>query len=637
MIDVYSIGATLKLNDLVTPQLMRLSEQFAKVDALALQVNKRLQKMGAEVVGVKNLAAAAGKLDTGLKGVRDQALLAEKALGGIKGSLPAGGLGIEREMIAANAEAARLEARLAGMRWNRVPGGGGGPFPPLPNPGGGGHGGRRGGLHGGNIHAGSGGIGVGGVGMGIADSLMVPLAAGFIATYVGHKFYEGAKEYQDEFNRFKALNLGYQVNDEADKFVKSTHTFGVAQKDLMKAMSESVGLFGSFDEAAKFTPQLVELGKANAAIYGDKNGRLDDEGLKSLLKFIDREGGFKDEASFNESLDLAEQLVTGSGGFLHFQDLGAFSQNAGTAFRSLSKEGKLHMEGLMIEQGGAKAGTALMSIYQNLVAGRTPKKTMGMLQDLGLATLQMQEHGSVGGKPMKSLVMTDIAQRSLLQSDPARWMDEVLLPALARKGITSEADVLKAVNDVLSNRTASNQGSIMTTQQFQIMRDYHLAKGAMGAKQVTDLYKNSASGAEDDFTAAWTDFKNQFGKTILPAITNMLRVGADILRTIGGINDTAMTVAQAQMDQVPQADHKAVGRWGKMGDLFGWNKPDSPHASKSVAGSSSSGTGNLHATINMDGKKVANAVVPYISGPLGSGLYTGGVDNNVALPMPSLK
>ncbi|MDE1009664.1 MAG: hypothetical protein OSB38_28795 [Paraburkholderia fungorum] len=47
--------------------------------------------------------------------------------------------------------------------------------------------------------------------------------------------------------------------------------------------------------------------------------------------------------------------------------------------------------------------------------------------------------------------------------------------------------------------------------------------------------------------------------------------------------------------------------------------------------------GNVHTTINIDGKKVANAVSPYFAGPLGSGMYTGGVDSNLSLPMPGLK
>lgn len=526
MINVYEIGTTLKLVDLVTPQLVKLSDGFAKLDSLALQVNKRLQKMGAEVVGVRNLATAAKSLGSHLKTVKDQAELVEKNLLNVRMALPSGGLGLEAELIAANAQAKMLAATIHGIRGGGalLPGSGGGH-------GGGGHGGR---IHGGNLHFGSGGVGVGGVGIGLMSDALVPLGAAMVAGYVGKQFYEGAKDYQDAFMRFQSLNLGDRVNDEADKFVKASRTFGVSRNELMKSMAESIGLFGSFDEASKYTPALLSLAKANSAVFGGKLGAMDDEGLKNILKFIDRRGGFKDEATFKRNLDLAEKLVTGSAGFLKFQDLGMFSQNAGTAFRSLSDEGLLHMEGLMIEQGGQKAGTALMSLYQNLIAGRTPKKTMGYLQDLGLATLQMQAHGALGGKPIKSLIMTDIKESALLQSDPAKWMSDVLMPALAAKGITKEADVLKAVNDVLSTRTASNQGSIMTVQQFQVLRDFHLAKGAMGSGQVIDMYKKSASGAEDDFKAAWEDFKTQFGASILPQITNMLKVGTEMLR---GLSD----------------------------------------------------------------------------------------------------
>jgi hypothetical protein len=642
MIDVYAIGATLKLNDLVTPQLLKLSEQFAKVDALALQVNKRLQKMGAEVVGVRNLAAAAGKLDTGLKGVRDQALLAEKALGGIRGAVPAGGLGIEKELVAANVEAARLEARLAAMRGlGRSPGGA------LPSPGGGGGGaggrgggGRHGGrMHGGNLHAGPGGIGIGGVGLGLMDEALLPIGAGMVGYYAGKQFYEGAKDYQDATMRFKALGLGDTVNDEADKFARATKAYGVSQTELMSAMAESAGLFNSFDEVKQFTPQIVTLGKANAAIYGDKLGGLDDEGIKSLMKFIDRRGGTKDAASFARNLNLVERLVTGSGGLLKFQDLGTFSQNGGTAFRGLSDEGLMHMEGLMIEQGGQKAGTAMMSLYQNLVAGRTPKKTMGLLQDLGLATLQEQTHGSVDGKPMKSLVMTDIQDSGLLQSDPAKWMTDVLLPALAKKGITSQDDILKSVNDVLSNRNASNQGSIMTTQQFQVLRDYKLAQGAMGSDQVVGMWEKSAAGSEADFAAAWEDFKKQFGTTMLPQITAMLKTGADMLRTLADVTNSA-------------GFKDFMDFSAKAGKLFAWPyrlmssdanaapPAGNSHVSASVSFKNAGDTDpkNFNLFLTASGRQaIASSTTSFQADHLNRSLGTGLIDNNVALPMPSVK
>ncbi|MCM2537995.1 hypothetical protein [Burkholderia glumae] len=47
--------------------------------------------------------------------------------------------------------------------------------------------------------------------------------------------------------------------------------------------------------------------------------------------------------------------------------------------------------------------------------------------------------------------------------------------------------------------------------------------------------------------------------------------------------------------------------------------------------------GVVHTTINMDGRKFAQAVTPYMAGALGSGMYGMGVDPTVAPPMPGIK
>lgn len=49
------------------------------------------------------------------------------------------------------------------------------------------------------------------------------------------------------------------------------------------------------------------------------------------------------------------------------------------------------------------------------------------------------------------------------------------------------------------------------------------------------------------------------------------------------------------------------------------------------------GGGMVHTTVNIDGRKVATAVSPYIAFETGRSMGTSGVDNNLALPMPGLK
>lgn len=327
---------------------------------------------------------------------------------------------------------------------------------------------------------------------------------------------DAARQYELSFTKFKTMNLGASINREADNFARSANVLGVSAKDLMSSLSESVGLFGDFSLAKKLAPQIAALNAANSAIFAGKIGHIDEGSTRSLMKFIDRRGGTHDEPTFLKNLDLAQKMVTGSGGFIKFRDLDQFSQMGGTAFRGLSDEGILNMSLLLQEQGGARAGTSFMSLYQNLVAGRTPKKTMGMLQEFGLGQLKMETHGAVGGKPLKSLVMTNIKDSALLQANPPEWMRSVFLPALATHGITKEADILKATNDLISNRTASSQGSIMTTQQLQILRDSTLSRNAMGYNQTIQVYKDDPNSKFANLGARWNGLLVNLGISVLP-------------------------------------------------------------------------------------------------------------------------
>lgn len=559
-IEAYAVSTTLKLNDLVGPVLLKLSTQFRELEAQILGAGEKLKLLGAEATGIRELTTSTAALS--------------------------------KNLAASSVESAALARNLAAVRATGAPrvGVGGGGY-------GGGGGGGAGG-HGGRLHVGPGGVGIGAASVGIGGAAL-PLIGVAAAGYGVHELYESAKDYETVFQRFKALNLGDQVNQEADKFARSAHVYGVSSIELMKVLSESVGLFGDFKEAKQFAPKIAVLARANEVIFQGKKGEeLDEAGMMGLLKFIDRRGGFKDEASFQKNLDLAERMITGSGGRIKFSDLNAFSQRGGTAFRGLSDEGVLGMAGLLIEQGGSAAGVGFMSMYQNLVAGRTPKKTMALLQDMGLGKLEMQEHATVGGQSMKSLIMTNIKGTDLLQADPRRWYVEVFLPALAAKGITKESDIVKTTNDLLSNRTASNQGTIFTTQNLQLLRDYKLAQGASTSKQVVDLYQKTGAGAEADFSAAWTDFKTEFGKDVLPKITEMIKVGTTMLRGLTEFYDSHKDFFKGLENVGLGGAGKAIsGAAGYVKDfVFGSSKAET------------SGVGDVFIDGDKVGKHVGNAV-----------------------------
>lgn len=650
MIDVYSIGVTLKLTDLVAPQLLKLSEQFAKVDALALQVNKRLQKMGAEVVGMRNLAGASKTLEAGLKGVNAEALLIERNLRGIKGALPSG-LGLEKELTRANVEADLLEKKLAGMRaLGRGPGGGGGGvIPPiLPAPGGGHGGGRRGHLHGGNIHMSQHGVGVGGIGMGMAEDALIPLAAAGVAVYIGHAAVKEAAEYQREQAQFSIFGMSAEQNAQAKTYVEQTQMPGASMIDKMRYMTEAQGVFResgmSGDEAlggAKLVAPILAKLHYTSLLSGHE---MDETEEKSMLRFVETRGGLKDPAELKRIADLGFKVSMTSGGNVDWEQLRQAMSTGGVAAKGLTDEALFAWgEPLIGELKGGGFGTGLRTAF-NRMNGiiKLPNQAFHEMERLGIWDASKVEENKSGG--IKSFKGNPLIHADEYSANPFKYYTDYILPKYDKLGL-SEADRNRE-NSMIFGGTGSRLFSTLEQQLSTILKSLPALNQAKGLDPAVKTTDDTMTGQMKNFDAAWSDFKNQFGQTMLPAVTNMLLVGTSILRTINEWAANPMTAAKAQIDQVPQADHPTVGRWGKLGDLFHWNgdasgeapspaKSSQSHAAQSVGPQSAQG-GTAYTTINLDGKKIAEAVSPFMADHL-SRQSTSLIDSGVSLPMPGIK
>lgn len=525
MIDAYKIGATLVLNDLIAPALLKLAVEFKKVDALAANVNKHLSGISAHAAGIRTVSRASATL--------------------------AGNMGkanLEAAQLARNVNAVHA-ASLAATRTAAMgafgAGGGGGQRPPaLPGPGGyisgtprrrGGAaagGGGFGGGHGGNIHVGPGGFGVGAVGMALPGGMLAPAAAGFAGVYMTKAMYDASKEYQLAFTRFKTLNLGDEVNKQADTFARGTRVFGASSANLIETLRESMGMFGSLDVAKQVAPTLAALNAANSTLFGGKVGSLDEGAVRAVMRFNDMRGLTNNAPDFLRGLDLAQRMVTGSGGALKFTDLEAMAKTGGAAFKGLSDQGIMNLATLAQEQGGGRTGTALMSLYQNLIAGRTPKKTMAALADAGLAELTEVTSGSLGGKQIKSTALKNIVDEKMLREDPAGWLMKYGRAAAERSGARSDSEIIAFMNNLVSNRQGSNMAANFTTQQVQALRDARMVANAKGVKGTIAEFQKTAPGAEADFLAAWQSVKAESASVLLPTATKILNAGADFFRSV---------------------------------------------------------------------------------------------------------
>lgn len=617
MFEAYSVGITLRLNNLVSPQLALLARDMEKLEALSVGLKSTLRTIGAESAGLRAIASASNAsavaMDRATRSASalNQHMAALRANAATMPHLGAAAAGAAGGGGGGGAAAAGAAAAAAGGGRRGGRGGGGA--------GGGGVGGNwnNTGLHGGNVHMGPGGIGVGSVGFGVGGAI-VPLAATVGTVYVAHSLYEAAKEYETAYTRFKTLNLGDEVNRQASAFARGSHTFGVSSKDMIETVRESVGMFGNMKMATQLSPIIAQLNAANSGLFGGKIGKIDEGTARSLMRFNDMRGLTDSPQDFMRGLNLAQRMVTGSGGALNFQQLEQLAKRGGAAFKGLSDDGIMMLGTLAQEQGGATTGTALMSLYQNLVAGRTTKKTMAALEAAGLVTLGQVNSGTVGGKKSTSTVISSILDEKMLRENPGQWLMTYGTAAAKKAGASTDSEIVSFMNKLVSNRTGSNMAANFTTQQAQAMRDFNLSKNAMGAEQTVGAWKGTLGGKEADFMAAWSDFKTEFGTSALPAFSNLLTNATGALRNISSFMDSPGLKSFAEAYKNPGnfyrglfgLDKKADGAPGTPSGGFASNGGGAAFGNPNIRGAAPQMV-QVESTTVLDGKVLARTVSSY--------------------------
>lgn len=599
MFEAYKIGVSLALNDLVTPQIIKLSAEFSKLDLKVLELGRNLKAVGAESASLRSVAnagnATARALDVASSraAVLERRLLAIRAAGNIPAIIPSTGNGF---------------------------GGGGG----------GGRGGRHGhmGGEGGRVHMGTSVLGMGAMSYGLGSSAFVPLAIGAGSAYAAHAGYEAAKDFQLEAARFQALGLGPRMNAEAIKFVQGFKSYGISQAQNMALFRDAQMIFrdaGSLEHAKMVLPLMAKMRMSNETLFGSEHAGNIESKFLDMLKVIELRKGLSSTKEFATQANMIQQVLTTSGGRVDATQYLNLIKTGGVAAKSLSNSAMYYdLEPIIQEMGGNRVGTGLMSAYTNLIIGRMlGKKPLNELMRLGLLDPSKIVKGNGGS--IKEFKAGALRGSDLMQSSPVDFMEKVLLPAFAKQGITKEADVLRELGVIFTNRTASNLFSTIYQQLPIIKRGREASSKALTIEDAADLAKKTASGAEGEFIAAWRDFKTELGRNILPQVTEMLTGGAKMLRELNGF----MSEHKGLMDNLNFA-----AKWGNPMSAIPAATSGVVDVVRSAAGKVMQVTSEVH----LDGQKVATAVTKHQDKAIQRAARGGGTvfDPTQNLPAPML-
>jgi len=356
-----------------------------------------------------------------------------------------------------------------------------------------------------------------------------------------------AKHYQTEVGRVNALGLGDKVSAEAVAFARNMKTYGTSQLDNLQLMRDGMSAFADVHHAEMVAPTLAKMKFANHAFFGEEEGADNERKFMDMLKVIELRGGLESKEKFEAQANIVQQVITATGGRVGPNEWLNMIKTGGIAAKGLKDDAFYYqMEPLVQEMSGNRVGTSLMSAYQNLYQGRTTKRSARKLEEFGLIGDKSKVKHDKAGQ-VSFLDPGALLGAELFRENQFEWLEKVLLPQLAKKGITEKKQVLDAIGSIFSNRTASNLYSQMYLQRAQIHKNEKLNRGAADIGKLEKLGRDSAAGKELEAQSKLANLKLTMGEKILPLYAQGLELAISTVQRLNGFMERNPTLAKVMI------------------------------------------------------------------------------------------
>lgn len=361
--------------------------------------------------------------------------------------------------------------------------------------------------------------------------------AGIAGLYAFKSPLAEAAAWQQEAAKFASLGFGAKVNTDAEQFARGLRTYGTSARENLALLGDAMSVFKNLDHAEFAAPLLAKMKFANEAVFGTEQGAANERSFLSMMKVIELRRGLSSESEFATQADYVQKAISGSRGRVDASQWLQLLKTGGVGVSQLSNQAfYLGLEPMVQEFGGSRTGTALMSIYQNLVQARGSLTSQRELYRLGLLDKDKVEFNSMG--QLKKVLPGAFQGTDVYEAQgPMALLNKVLLPAFARLGITSESKVLDELGLILSNRTGSGFLGRMYQQSASIETQSQANLNAMGVTQLNGAAANTAQGKLIELSKKWRDVQLELGTAVLPLAIKGVQLLTVVIRA-------AVTVAR---------------------------------------------------------------------------------------------
>ena len=327
-----------------------------------------------------------------------------------------------------------------------------------------------------------------------------------------------AKKYQTELARFQSLGFGDAINTQADKYARGMQTIGTSTRDNLMLLGDAMAVFKDIHHAQIAAPIMAKMKFGNEALYGAAGADANERKFMDMLKVIEFRGGLSSDKEFSAQANYVQKVIAGSRNRVDASQMLQALKTGGVALSRRENESfYLGGEPLIQEFGGSRYGTAAMSVYQNLVQARGTITAQQELYRLGLLDPSMVKFNKLG-QLKKALPGAFKGSEILERRGELALLEEVLLPAFAAKGITSEEDVLRELGMILGNRTGSSLMSRVYQQRRQLHIQSEANRHAMGIDEMATAGGKTMVGQEIDLHKKLSTLMQNLGETVLPLV-----------------------------------------------------------------------------------------------------------------------
>lgn len=327
--------------------------------------------------------------------------------------------------------------------------------------------------------------------------------------------------------------------DAANKTITALPTTTLA--DNIRAINEMTGAFGSLDHAIENLTFNQKIGSMMKNMLGDDFDAS--HAIASGVRALEIRGTAMNMASYQREMGQLYRAMIFSRGRFNPDELAAFSQTGNIPIKGYSERFMTKiLPSLITELGGGDVAGTQAAAFRNQIMGRVPlggKKLTEEWVRLGL----VPPNGTGGNLSKTGWTAGSMKGHALAMSDPFAWMEKVMLPAMAAKGINTKDPnaVILQMSKMFGRETAVRFATMLADprQRQRLHKDEALINQVPG---VDAAYKSTL---RNDPTLAWAAMKDSMSNisaVLFGTAKGESPIAVAMVNIANGINSLALTL-----------------------------------------------------------------------------------------------